>query len=48
MLEELRRQQEETRSRILKSFGYDSNIIQKSEDDESLNDIIRKGEVKES
>lgn len=48
MLEELRRQQEETRSRILKSFGYDSDTIRKSEDDESLNDLIRKGEVKES
>ena len=45
MLEELRRQQEETRSRILKSFGYDSDNIQKSEDNESLNDLIRKGEV---
>lgn len=45
MLEELRKQQEETRKRILKSFGYDSDTIQKSEDSESLNDLIRKGEV---
>lgn len=35
MLEELRRQQEETRSRILKSFGYDRNIIHKGEVKES-------------
>jgi hypothetical protein len=46
MLEELRRQQDETKARILKSFGYDdAEAIQKSEEGESLNDLIRKGEV---
>lgn len=46
MLEELRRQQEETKARILKSFGDDDpEAIQKSEEGDSLNDLIRKGEV---
>lgn len=46
MLEGLRIQQEETKACILKSFGYDDvETIQKSEEGDSLNDLIRKGEV---